>query len=169
GRHTRYSRDWSSDVCSSDLLRAAEWSFASWSIAVAVGWFLFCTIAFGVVVALAPSWADAAGGVGWLVGPFAAGFAAQVLLGALSHLLPVVLGGGPAGGRRMARELNRAAVYRVAVVNLGIVVYLLPVPSFVKVVDSFLVFAVLLVFLVLAVRAVVARRGGAEASAAAPA
>src|SRR5690606_40229059 len=28
-RHTRFSRDWSSDVCSSDLLRAAGWDVAS--------------------------------------------------------------------------------------------------------------------------------------------
>lgn len=138
--------------------RSTQWTFASWSIAAALGWFLFCTIAFGVVIVQAPSWVDAASGIGWLVGPFAAGFAAQVLLGALSYLLPVVLGGGPEQSRRTALELNRASLYRVAVVNLGIIVYLLPVPSFVKVIDSLLVFVVLLVFLVLAVRAVAASR-----------
>jgi nitrite reductase (NO-forming) len=153
--------------------RSAQWTFASWSIAAAFGWFVLCTIAFGVVVAMAPSWADAAAGasgfgLGWLVGPFAVGFAAQVLLGALSYLLPVVLGGGPEASRRTALELNRAALYRVAVVNLGIAVYLLPVPSFVKVLDSFLVFAVLLVFLVLAVRAVLASRKTAPGEASGP-
>lgn len=138
-----------------------QWTFASWSIGAGFAWFLFCTLAFGVVVMQAASWADAASGLGWLVGPFAAGFAAQVLVGALSHLLPVVLGGGPEVTKRTAFELNRAALYRVGVVNLGIVLYLLPVPSVVKVVVSFVVFAVLLVFLVLAVRAVVASRSTA--------
>jgi len=141
--------------------KSAQWTFASWSIAAAVGWFVFCTIAFGVVVVEAADWGEAASGVGWLVGPFAAGFGAQVLLGALSYLLPVVLGGGPEASRRSARELNRAALYRVAVVNLGIIVYLLPAPSVVKVVISFVVFVVLLVFLVVAVRAVLATRASA--------
>ncbi|GAA3736885.1 hypothetical protein GCM10022239_10870 [Leifsonia bigeumensis] len=141
--------------------RSAQGTFASWSIGAGVLWFAFCTIAFGVVVVEAPGWADAASGVGWLVGPFAVGFAAQVLIGALSYLLPVVLGGGPEASRRTARELDRVGLYRVSVVNLGIVVFLLPVPSFVKVVVSLVVFAVLLVFLVLAVRAVLASRATA--------
>lgn len=144
--------------------RSTQWTFASWSIAAAFGWFVFCTVAFGVVILQAASWSDAAAGLAWLIGPFAAGFAAQVLLGALSYLLPVVLGGGPEQSRRTALELNRAALYRVAVVNLGIAVYLLPVPSFVKVIDSFTVYLVLLVFLVLAVRAVVVSRRTPPAS-----
>ncbi len=138
--------------------RSKQWTFASWSIAAAFGWFVFSTIAFGVIVVTAPDWAIASSDVVWLVGPFAAGFAAQVLLGALSYLLPVVIGGGPEANRRTALELNRAALYRVAVVNLGIIVYLLPVPSVVKVVDSLLVFVVLFVFLILAVRAVIVSR-----------
>ncbi len=144
--------------------RSRQWTFASWSIAAAFGWFLFCTTAFGFVVLLASSWTDAAAQLGWLVGPFAAGFAAQVLFGALSYLLPVVLGGGPATARRTALELDRAGLYRVAVVNLGIIVYLLPVPSFVKVADSALVFAVLATFLVLAGRAVARSRAVGTAS-----
>ncbi|MEO6942342.1 MAG: copper oxidase, partial [Terrimesophilobacter sp.] len=145
--------------------RSTQWTFASWSIGAAFTWFVFCTIAFGVVVVTAPTWAVAASGVAWLVGPFAVGFAAQVLLGAMSYLLPVVLGGGPDVSRRTARELNRAGLYRVAVVNMGIIAYLLPVPSFVKVVVSLLVFVVLSVFLVLAVRAVAASRPAASARA----
>ncbi len=138
--------------------RAAQWTFASWSIAAAMAWFVFCTIAFGVVVVTAPDWGAAASGMGWLVGPLAVGFAAQVLLGALSYLLPVVLGGGPETSRRTAFELNRAALYRVATVNLGIVAYLLPSPSVVKVVLSLLVFLVLFAFLILAVRSALASR-----------
>lgn len=138
--------------------QSTQWTFASWSIAAAMGWFVFCTIAFGIVVVTASDWGEAASGVVWLIGPFAAGFAAQVLLGALSYLLPVVIGGGPEVSRRTSLELNRAALYRVAVVNLGIIVYLLPVPSVVKVVDSLLVFVVMFVFLILATRAVIVSR-----------
>lgn len=137
---------------------STQWTFASWSIAAGMGWFVFCTIAFGVVVVTAPNWGAVASSVGWLIGPFAAGFATQVLLGALSYLLPVVMGGGPETSRRTAFELNRSALYRVATVNLGIIVYLLPVPSVVKVVISLLVFVVLFVFLILAVRAAMVSR-----------
>ena len=145
--------------------KSTQWTFASWSIAAGMGWFVFCTIAFGVVIVTAPDWAAAASGVVWLIGPFAAGFATQVLLGALSYLMPVVLGGGPEVSRRTAFELNRGALYRVTVVNLGIIIYLLPVPSVVKVVISLLVFLVLFVFLILTVRAVMASRASATSTA----
>ena len=138
--------------------RSPPATFAAWSLAAAFGWFLVCTLALGVLVATAPSWADAHDRLAWLVGPFAVGFAAQILLGALSYLLPVVLGGGPDAVRRSGAELNRAGLFRTVVLNLGIVVYLLPASSFVRVVMSMLVFVVLISFLPLAVRAVLASR-----------
>src|SRR5690606_6268524 len=133
-------------------------TYAGWSIAAATGWLLACTIALGAIVVFAPSWADAVDSLGWLVPPFAVGFAAQIVIGASSYLLPVVLGGGPFAARVSAAELDRAALFRVLLINGGIVVYLLPVPSLVKVVVSFVVFLALLVFLVLAVRAAMAGR-----------
>jgi nitrite reductase (NO-forming) len=147
--------------------RSPPATFAAWSLAAAYGWFLVCTLALGALVATAPSWADADDRLAWLVGPFAVGFAAQILLGALSYLLPVVLGGGPDAARRSGAELNRAGLFRTVVLNLGIVVYLLPSSSVVRVVMSILVFAVLASFLVLAVRAVLASRkapSGADAT-----
>ncbi len=145
--------------------KSAQWTFASWSIAAGMGWFVFCTIGFGIVVVTAPTWGAVASGMGWLIGPFAAGFATQVLLGALSYLLPVVIGGGPEASRRTAFELNRGALYRVATVNLGIILYLLPVPSVVKVIISLLVFLVLFAFLIFAVRAVVVSRAASSKAA----
>lgn len=138
-------------------------TYAGWSIAAAVAWLLVCTVALGATVAFAPSWNAAVEGLNWLVAPFAVGFAAQIVLGALSYLLPVVLGGGPFAARASAAELDRGAFFRVLVINAGIVIYLLPVPSLVAVVVSFVVFATLLSFLVLAIRAVRAgkkARGG---------
>ncbi|WP_246837308.1 multicopper oxidase domain-containing protein [Salinibacterium sp. UTAS2018] len=138
-------------------------TYAAWSIAAAVGWLLVCTVALGAIVVFAPSWEDAGEGLDWLAAPFAVGFAAQIVLGALSYLLPVVLGGGPSAARATAAELDRGAFFRVLIINAGIVLYLLPVPSLVAVVVSFVVFATLLSFLVLAIRAVRAgtnARGG---------
>ncbi len=56
--------------------------------------------------------------VPWLV----AGFVVQVLLGALTYLLPVVLGGGPLGGRRLAAVLDRYGATRLAVFNAGVLI-----------------------------------------------
>src|SRR5690554_437534 len=133
-------------------------TYAGWSIAAAVGWLLFCTTALGAIVVFAQSWGAAVETLGWLVPPFAVGFAAQVVIGASSYLLPVVLGGGPFAARVAAAELDRGSLFRVLVINGGIIVYLLPVSSLVKVVVSFVVFLVLVAFLVLAVRAAMAGR-----------
>jgi nitrite reductase (NO-forming) len=152
--------------------RSPPSSFAAWSLAAAMVWFVVCSLALGILVATAPSWADAHDRLAWLVGPFAVGFAAQIVLGAMSYLLPVVLGGGPDAARRSAAELGRGGMFRVVVTNLGIVVYLLPASSLVHVMMSLLVFVVLVSFLPLAVRAVLASRrapSGADAMLRSPA
>ncbi|TFC52149.1 MULTISPECIES: multicopper oxidase domain-containing protein [Cryobacterium] len=128
-------------------------TFASWSIGAALAWFFLCVAGFGLLVAFAPSWVAAADRLEQLVPVFAVGFAAQILLGALSYLLPVVLGGGPRVSRPTARELDRGALFRVIVVNGGLVLYLLPVPSLVRVTLSLLVVGTLASFLVLMTRA----------------
>jgi nitrite reductase (NO-forming) len=138
--------------------------FAPGSLAASVAWLVGSLLAFGVVVVAAPDWDVAALRVRGLVAPFAVGFAAQVLLGALSHLLPVVLGGGPAVARRTAAELDRGAVVRLVLVNGGLLLFCSPVPSTVRVLVSFVVLGALVAFLVLAARAVlIARRPAPDA------
>ena len=88
----------------------------------------------------------------------AAGFGAQVLLGALSYLIPVVAGGGPSGARAANVELDRGGALRVGVTNAGVLVFLLPSPSMVRVVVSAFVLAALASFLPLMFRAVSAAR-----------
>lgn len=131
-------------------------SFAAWSIAAAMAWFVGCTIAFGIILTVGGDARDA--GLAALVVPFAGGFAAQIVVGALSYLLPVVIGGGPEVSRRTAAQLDRAAAFRVALVNAGGVLYVLPVPSLVRVIVSLVVFAAFVAFLVLAVRALLVVR-----------
>ena len=82
------------------------------------------------------SWAALADNYGALTTIFVVGFALQVLLGALSYLLPVVIGGGPSVLRAGMAELERWGTARVAVANLGLAICLLPVPSLVRVVLS---------------------------------
>lgn len=137
---------------------AAPRTYAAWSLAAAVAWLAACTVAFGALVVAAPGWVRAADDVRVLVAPFAVGFAAQILVGSLSYLLPVVLGGGPATARRTAAELDRGSVLRVVLVNGGLLLFAAPVPSAVRVLASFVVLAALVAFLVLAARAVRAAR-----------
>ena len=133
-------------------------TYAAWSLAAAVVWLTVCTVAFGALVVTAPGWVAAAEGFRVLVVPFAVGFAAQILVGSLSYLLPVVLGGGPATARRTAAELDRGAVLRAVLVNGGLVLFAAPVPSAVRVLASFVVLGALVAFLALAGRAVLAAR-----------
>jgi nitrite reductase (NO-forming) len=129
-------------------------TYAGWTLAAALAWFAGCTLALGLLVATAPSWEVVPERLAVLVAPFAVGFAAQVLIGSLSHLLPVVLGGGPAVHRRTAALLDSGSAARVVLVNGGLVLYVLPVPSLVRVVVSFVVLGALVAFAVLAMRAV---------------
>ena len=133
-------------------------TFAGWSLGSALAWFALCVLGFGLLVAIAPDWVGAADRLDQLIPVFAVGFAAQILLGALSYLLPVVLGGGPRVAKATARELDRGGLFRVIVVNLGLVVYLLPVTSPVKVTLSLLVVGTLASFLVLMTRAMQVNR-----------
>lgn len=139
-------------------------TYAGWTVGAATAWLLVDVVAFGALVVLAPDWASAAERVHVLVAPFAVGFVAQVLLGSLSYLMPVVLGGGPAVSRRTSAELDRGAVVRVVLVNGGLVLFVAPVPSAVRVLVSFVVLGALVAFLVLAARAVLAARRPAASS-----
>lgn len=133
-------------------------NYAGWSMGLALLWLAGCVAALGVQIISAASWADAVGGMQILVAPFVVGFVAQIVSGALSYLLPVVLGGGPSVAKATNAVLDRAAVFRVTVINVGSLLYLAPLPSLVKVAVSFLVYAMLLWFLGLVVRAIIVAR-----------
>ncbi len=105
-----------------------------------VGWLLVTT-----------GWEALPDAVPIVAGIFAAGFAAQLLTGALSYLVPSVLGGGPSVVRAGQAWLNRGATFRLVVINAGLLLFLLPAPSWVRVTLSTLVLAALASFLPLVV------------------
>ncbi|KRF09208.1 copper oxidase [Arthrobacter sp. Soil782] len=86
--------------------------------------------------------------------PVVAGFAAQVLLGAMSFLMPTVMGGGPVAVRNALQETNRFAMLRIAVINFGLLIFLFSEASWVRVITSALVLAAYVSFLPLMLRAV---------------
>ncbi|MDB1086776.1 multicopper oxidase domain-containing protein [Streptomyces sp. ACA25] len=133
-------------------------SFATWSVAAGAAWLTGTLFALAALLVTAGSWAEVAQRTPALTAPLAAGWIAQVLLGALSFLVPVVLGGGPAAVRAATGELERAWPARLAAANAALLLCLLPVPSTVRVTSSLVLLAMLVAFLVLLVRAVLANR-----------
>src|SRR5690606_29820224 len=88
----------------------------------------------------------------------AAGFAAQVVVGALSYLIPVVLGGGPTPVRVGTTGFDAAGPLRVTVANAALVVCALPVSSLMRVAASVLYLIAMASFLVVMLRAMRAQR-----------
>ncbi|HET6652063.1 MAG TPA: multicopper oxidase domain-containing protein [Nocardioides sp.] len=133
-------------------------SFPTWSVLAAMGWLAGCVLALAVSMGMAASWAEAADRFTWVTPYLAAGFGAQVLLGALSYLVPMALGGGPSPVRAANAALDRGGALRVVTVNAGLLVCALPVPATVRVVVSVLVLGGLASFLPLLVVAIRASR-----------
>ena len=142
--------------------------FPTWSVLAGVTWLAGCVGALAVAVATASSWHAVHDRVELFTPALAAGFGAQVLLGALSYLIPVALGGGPTPVRAANSVLDRGAPLRVVLVNAGLLVCLLPVPVLVRVLASVLVLLGLAAFLPLLFGAMRASRR-AKASPALPA
>ncbi|WP_313409564.1 multicopper oxidase domain-containing protein, partial [Aeromicrobium sp.] len=120
--------------------------FPTWSVMAGVAWFACLVVACAAMVATAPDPAVAHDRISTLTPALAVGFVAQVLLGALSYLVPVNVGHSPAGTRAANTVLDRGAALRVAAANAGMVVFMLPVPSWVSVLVSLVVVVALASF-----------------------
>ncbi|MFC0315627.1 multicopper oxidase domain-containing protein [Gordonia phosphorivorans] len=143
-------------------LRHPPDSYASASISAALLWLLGSLVAYLVVLLTGPF--DAAR-LSLLTVWFLAGFAGQLLLGVMSHLLPTLMGGGPVTAAGLA-VMNKWWLWRVLVINGGLLLWLLPLGSWAKVGLSSLVMLAYIAFLpimILSARAAMAiRRGLAE-------
>ena len=138
------------------LRRKPPTEFPAWSVLAGLAWLVVTLVTLGAGIGAASSWSRVHEVFGWLTPFLAAGFAAQVLLGALSYLVPVALGGGPTPVRAANAVLDRGAPLRLVVTNAGLLLCALPVPSTVRVLASILVLVALastLPLLLLAVRA----------------
>lgn len=148
------------------LLRAARQkaphSFAALSVGAALIWWAGAVgmVAVGAIVAAIDGSGFAALDAlfGQIVPYLAAGFAAQVLVGALSYLIPVVLGGGPTPVRVGTAAFDAAGILRVTVANVALAVCALPVSSLMRVVASMMYLVAMASFLVVMWRAMRAQR-----------
>ena len=138
--------------------RRAPDTFAARSVAAGVAWLLATVGVWAFAVALAPTWPEVQARTSALVAALAAGFTGQVLLGALSHLGPMALGGGPTAVRAARAVVERGGGARLVLVNGGLALLVLPAPSLVRVGGSMLALGAAAVTLGLLVRAAVVSR-----------
>lgn len=90
----------------------------------------------------------------WVVG-----FALQLVTGALSYLMPSVMGGGPRVVRKAAAKFDKFATTRLVVINVGLVLWLFPLASWVRVTLSVVVLVALAAFVPLLLAGVAASIG----------
>ncbi|NUW35709.1 multicopper oxidase domain-containing protein [Nonomuraea sp. SMC257] len=148
------------------LRRKQPHTGASWTLAAAIVWFEVALAADLVVVATRRAH-EVAAALDSLLPLVLVGFVAQTLLGSLLHLLPAVLGGGPARFKANAALLERGWAARLAALNLGVPLLVLPVPRPVTLLGWALVLGSVVAFVVLALTALTrARPGGAPPPAA---
>jgi hypothetical protein len=132
-------------------------SFATWSVAAGLGWLLIALVWDGTSLLVAPDAAAAADRFDTVLAVLAGGFVAQVLLGALSYLLPMALGGGPAMVRQGTARMDAHWPQRVTMANLALAVYVLPVPPYVRITTALLLLAALIQFLIPVTRVLLSR------------
>jgi nitrite reductase (NO-forming) len=129
-------------------------AYATWSVMAALIWLMASLLGLFTVLVTSATWELVTERLWLLIIPLAAGFAAQVLLGALSFLVPVVLGGGPKILRGTQARMDRGNVLRVVLINAGLLVAVLPVPSQVRILTALLVLCAFAAFLPLLILAV---------------
>lgn len=134
---------------------------AAWMLGASVVWFEVALAADLVIVATRPA-GEVAAAMEPLLPLVLAGFVAQVLLGSLLHLLPAVLGGGPARFKENAALLERGWVARLAALNLGVPLLALPVPAPLRLLGWALVLAAGAAFIMLAVIALTRARAAED-------
>ncbi|UTT65938.1 multicopper oxidase domain-containing protein [Janibacter sp. CX7] len=142
--------------------------FAAWSVMAGAVWFLVGIGMVGWRVATADDFAAMASGYGRVAAVLVVGFGLQVLTGALSHLVPAVIGGGPRVVRVGIESFDRIGMTRIVIINVPLALSLLPVPSGTRVVLTTLVLIGLVAFIPIMLtsikRLVAARREAALAT-----
>ncbi len=141
--------------------------FAPASAGAAMVWLVIGLGWVGWLLATTSDWAAIGESFVWPAAALGGGFGLQLLLGALSYLLPSVLGGGPSVVRAGQRWFNAGGGFRIIATNGGLALWLLPTPSWVKVAATSLALlaaASFLPLMLLGLRAsLAARRKAADA------
>ncbi|WP_206188772.1 multicopper oxidase domain-containing protein [Streptomyces hirsutus] len=107
--------------------RPAVSAAAAWALAAALAW-LFAGAVADSGLLVTRSVTEAQEPVASLVPVLLVGLVGQILMGALTYLLPVVLASGPKERAALRAVLERGWAVRLAALNLGVVLLALPLP-----------------------------------------
>ncbi|EWT02073.1 multicopper oxidase [Intrasporangium oryzae NRRL B-24470] len=129
-------------------------SFATRSVLSGLVWLVAVIVLLTIALLTSPTWEKAEDLLSAASPALAVGFGAQLLVGALSYLMPVALRGGPHVVRATTRAIERGGLLRLALTNVGLPLALLPWPEPVRTVGGALVLVGLGSFLPLMVSAV---------------
>ncbi|MFF8633543.1 multicopper oxidase domain-containing protein [Streptomyces pilosus] len=137
---------------------------AAWMLAAATCWLLIA-VAADLAWLVARPLAEAHAEIDALLPVLLIGFVAQILIGALTYLLPVVLSSGPKDRAALRALLERGWPVRLVALNAGIALAALPLPDPAAVTGMLLAAAAGAAFLALAVPVLVrsGRRTSPEA------
>ena len=122
---------------------------ATASLLAGVSWFALLVVYLDVTIAVSSGWDQVDTRLSQVTPAIAAGFALQMLIGAMSYLLPVALGGGTANLRFTNAYMDRGGPLRLVLVNGGLLLALLPAPGLVHAFGWALVTTGVVVFLAL--------------------
>ncbi|MGW5095355.1 multicopper oxidase domain-containing protein [Streptomyces nodosus] len=136
---------------------------AAWMLGAAAGWLCAGVAADAGVLAARPL-AEAGEDVTLLVPVVIVGFVAQVLIGALTYLLPIVLTGGPKERAALRAVLELGWPARFVALNCGVALLALPLPDPVGTAGLLSAAGAGAVFVALLIRVLVRRGGGSGES-----
>lgn len=103
--------------------------FAPASVGAAMVWAAVGLVWVGAILATSATWPEVTDRLVDIAPLLAFGFALQLLLGALSYLLPVLMGKSPRNVVVYQDGLNTWATFRIAAPNLALAFWLLPLPD----------------------------------------
>jgi len=105
---------------------------SAYFVTAAVVWGAVVLVLVPIRVASAHSWGGITDGYDPIATIAAVGFALQLLTGAMSHLVPVVIGGGAQVIRAAQQHFDRFVIARLTVVNLGLLLWVTPTPPAIR-------------------------------------
>lgn len=106
--------------------------FGPASVGSALVWAVVALLRVCGLLLHGPDFAAVYAGYGPAAALIGLGFGLQILLGALTYLIPVVLGGGPATSRFLNARLNRWGATRLVLTNAAVATFVLPMPGAVR-------------------------------------
>ncbi|ALU21125.1 nitrite reductase [Corynebacterium pseudotuberculosis] len=125
--------------------------FAPASVLAAMFWAVVGLVWVGIILATSTNWAQVTAALPLIGGVFAAGFAIQLLFGALTYLMPSVMGGGTRVVHAGQSALHKWTTFRILVPNVALALWLVVSASWVKVALSVVGVLVLAMFVPLLV------------------